>query len=979
MREFLKLLFVIFLFGQATFGFALDPKKAITQYTHNVWQTDDGLPQNSVNAIVQSLDGYLWLGTQQGLARFDGMRFTVFHSRNTKEIRHSYVSALFVDKEGSLWIGTGEGGLSQLKDGRFTAISAEETLSGCTVSSICGSKDGGLWIGTAGGGLSRFRAGQFTNYSMKEGLPSNNIIAVYEDLKGTLWVGTEDGGLARFKDGTFTVITTAEGLSSNAVLSLYEDRHENLWIGTRGGGLDRLKNGRLTVYTTRNGLTSNDVMSVREDRDGNLWIGTNGGGLNRFANGTFTAYTTREGLSSDIVSSLWGEDNEGSLWIGTFGGGLNRLRDGKFLTYTTQEGLANDRVRPIYQSRDGSVWIGTEGGGVSHLQNGRFTNYTTHEGLAADIVRAIYEGREGSLWFGTSEGLSRLKGGVFTTYTTKNGLVSDYVRALYEDLEGSLWIGTNEGLNRLKDGVFAAYTTKDGLANNIVRILGQSREGSLWIGTDGGLNRFKEGKLTTLTEGGLSGHSVLALYEDRSGTLWIGTDGVGLIRLKNGQMTKFTIDEGLFDNTVFEILEDEFGDLWMGSNKGIFRVSKKELEDFAAGGIRSIISVAYSVADGIKNSECNHGSPSGFRTRDGKLWIATIRGVVVIDPAHITANQVVPPVIIEEFIVDRIAGGFHEGARLPAGSRIFEFHYTGLSLLAPEKVKFKIKLEGFDKDWVDVGTRRVAYFTNIPPGKYRFRVIACNNDGVWNRTGASFDFILKPYFYQTVFFYVLCGLSVAAMVLGGFRIRVRQLRAREKLLTLQVEERTEELEQANRELEHLSLTDKLTDMANRRSFEAFLDREWGRCSREGRPLSLIMADIDFFKAYNDTYGHQAGDECLRKIAHVLKKNVSRAGDLAARYGGEEFIIVLSETGTEGAVVVAKKIMSAVEALRMAHETSKVSEYVTISLGCASCVPSRESGSSSLIKAADGALYQSKQNGRNRISIVNFSPVKLSVT
>ncbi|MGZ5452888.1 MAG: ligand-binding sensor domain-containing diguanylate cyclase [Candidatus Aminicenantales bacterium] len=695
--------------------------------------------------------------------------------------------------------------------------------------------------------------------------------------------------------------------------------------------------------------------------------------MNRFADGTFTAFTTREGLSSDIVSSLWGEDNEGSLWIGTFGGGLNRLRDGKFLTYTTQEGLANDRVRPIYQSRDGSVWIGTEGGGVSHLQNGRFTNYTTREGLAANIVRAIYEGRDGSLWFGTSEGLSRFKRGVFTTYTTRNGLASDYIRAVSEDLEGSLWIGTNEGLNRLKDGVFATYTTKDGLANNIVRILDQSRDGSLWIGTDGGLNRFKEGRLTNLTKDGLAGHSVLALYEDSSGALWMGTDGVGLIRLKNGQMTMFTIDEGLFDDTAFEILEDEFGDLWMGCNKGIFRVSKKELEDLAAGLTRSFRSVAYGAGDGIKSSECNHGSPSGIKTRDGKLWLATIRGVVVIDPAQIKSNQVVPPVIIEGFMVNRMAGVYHEGARLPAGSKIFEFHYTGLSLLAPEKVEFKFKLEGFDEDWVDVGTRRVAYFTNIPPGKYRFRVIACNNDGVWNRAGASFDFVLRPYFYQTIYFYVLCGLGVAAIVLGGFRTRVGQLKARAKRLTLIVEERTGELEHANRELEHLSLTDKLTDMPNRRSFEAFLDREWGRCSREGRPLSLIMADIDFFKLYNDTYGHQAGDECLRKIAQALKKKIHRAGDLAARYGGEEFIIILTETGPEGAAVVAKRITSAVEDLRMVHATSKVSEYVTVSLGCASYIPIRESVSTSLIKAADGALYQSKHNGRNRMTMVSFSP------
>jgi diguanylate cyclase (GGDEF)-like protein len=975
----LKLLCGLLLFGHATFTFSLNPKIAITQYTHDRWLTENGLPQNSVNAIIQTADGYIWLGTQEGLARFDGVRFTVFNNRNTKEIRHNFVSALCMDKEGSLWLGTDGGGLSRLQDGRFTAYSTEEGLSSPIVRSICMSRNGGLWIGTGGGGLNRFRDGRFVTYGLKEGLPSNDILVVYEDRQGTLWVGTESDGLARFKDGAFTVFTTAEGLANNTVQALYEDRQENLWIGTRGGGVNRLKNGRWTTYSTRNGLTNNKVMSILEDRDGNLWIGTNGGGLNRFADDKFSAFSARNGLASDIVLSIWGEDSEGSLWIGTSGGGLSRLRDGKFLTYSTQEGLANNRVRPILESRDGSVWIGTEGGGLSRLKNGRFTNYTTHEGLADNVVRAIYEDREGSLWFGTGAGLNRLKNGIFTTYTKKNRLANNYVRAIYEDLEGSLWVGTNGGLNRLKNGVFTTYTTKDGLANNLVRILDRTRDGSIWIGTDGGLNRFKDGTLTTLAKEKLSGHSILALYEDKGGALWIGTDGFGLNRWQDGRLTTFTMNDGLFDNNLFEILEDERGNLWMGSNRGIFTVRKKALEEFAEGRIRSFSSVVYGAADGIKSSECNHASPSGFKTRDGKLWFATIRGVVVIDPANITENQVVPPVVIEGFLVDGIAIGLLKGTRLPAGSRKFEFHYSSMSLLAPEKVKFKFKLEGFDKDWLDVSTRRAAYFTNIPPGRYRFHVIACNNDGVWNETGASFAFYLRPYFYQTIYFYVLCGLTALALALGIFRIRVRQMKAREKQLILLVEERTKELALANQELEHLSLTDKLTNIANRRSLDAFLDQEWGRCLREGRPLSLIMVDIDFFKAYNDTYGHQAGDDCLRKMAGVLKENINRAGDLAARYGGEEFIIILSATGAEGAAAVAERLKAAVAALGIVHEASSVATYVTISLGCASCVPSPESDSTSLISAADEALYHSKRNGRNRISMADLPPIHPSAS
>jgi len=784
--------------GLPTVSFALDPKKAITQYNHNVWQAESGLPQNSVNAMIQTRDGYLWLGTQEGLVRFDGVRFAVFNSKSVAGLKINYITALFEDAQGTLWIGTNGGGLSRLKDGVFTNYSTDEGLSSRLVRSVYGSKDGSLWIGTGGGGLNRFKDERFTIYDAKESLPSNDVLVVFEDQMGTLWIGTEGGGLARFKDGAFTVFTTKEGLSSNVVLSLYEDHDDILWIGTRDGGLNRYKDGRFAVYTTRDGLRSNNVMSVREDRDGSLWIGTNGGGLNRFANGKFTAFTTKEGLSSDIVSSLCGEDREGSLWIGTYGGGLNRLSDGKFLTFTTLEGLGNNRVRPIYESRDGSVWIGTEGGGLSRLKDGQFTTYTTRDGLAADDVRAIYEGRDGCLWIGTSGGLNRWKDGAFSTTTTKNGLVNDYVRALYEDREGNLWIGTNGGLNRLKNGVFSTITTKDGLTNNFIRIIHQARDGNIWVGTNGGLNLFKGGSLTAFaTIDQLSGLVVLCIYEDESGTFWIGTQSAGLNRFKEGRLTAFTTKQGFYDDNVFQILEDGNENLWMSCNNGVFKVGKRELEDFAAGRIRSITSTAYGVADGMKSKECDHASPGGYKTRDGKLWFGTIRGAAVIDPSNMAGNRVIPPVAIEEFIVDRNAVELRGSPRLPAGSKNFEFQYTGLSLLAPDKVKFKYKLEGFDKDWMEAGTRRGAYYTNIPPGNYRFRVTACNNEGVWNEAGADFGFYLKPYFYQTTYFYVLCGLGVMSLGLGGYRVRVRQLKAREKHLTRLVKDRTIELQDAN--------------------------------------------------------------------------------------------------------------------------------------------------------------------------------------
>jgi PAS domain S-box-containing protein len=776
---------------------ALDPSKAITQYNHDIWQTEEGLPQNSVKAIVQTRDGYLWLGTQAGLARFDGVHFTVFNQRNTAAIKNSNVLALLEDHAGNLWIGTYGGGLVRLKDGQFTNFTTKEGLPNDVIYTLYEDRERNLWIGTHGGGLSRWREGKFTTFTTKDGLSHNFVRALCEDRAGYLWIGTDGGGLSRFKDGKFSSLTKKDGLASNIVLSLYEDRQGSLWIGTYDGGLSRWQHGEFTTYTKKDGLASNAILAIYEDRAGNLWVGAYGGGLNRLQGKSFTAFTAKEGLSDAGVRCLY-EDREGSLWIGTHSGGLNRLRDGKFTSFTTKEGLSNDLVFPIYEDRAGNLWIGTEGSGLNRLKDGRVTVYTTKDGLANNFVWSLHEGRDGSLWIGTGSGLSRLKDGRFTTYTTREGLSNDMIWALYESQDGSLWIGTfGGGLNRLKDGKVTAYTRKDGLPDVGVRYIHEDRAGNLWVGTNsGGLAQFRDGKFTTFTtREGLTSDNIRSLHEDQQGNLWIGTLS-GLNRLQNGRVTAYTTKEGLFDDLIWQILEDGQGNLWLSSSRGIFRVSRQELDAFAQGKSRTITSVAYGKADGLKSSQGNGGAqPMGWKSRDGRFWFSTVKGVAMIDPQQIKTNELPPPVFIEQALVNGRALPLNERIQLPPDQEKFEFHYTGLSLLAPGKVWFKTKLEGFDQDWVEVGTRRVAYYTNLPPGQYRFRVQACNNDGVWNETGASLDFYLAPRFYQTRTFYALCALAALLLGAGLYLLRIRHLKAREKELVRLVAERTRELEQ----------------------------------------------------------------------------------------------------------------------------------------------------------------------------------------
>lgn len=771
---------------------SLDSKKALTQYICNKWEVEDGLPQNTVNAIIQSRDSYIWVGTHSGLARFDGVRFTIFDKENTDGINNNNVMALAEDREGALWFGT-SGGLTRLSHGKFTTYTTNEGLPHNQIYSIYEDKAGNLWVGT-GGGLSRFRDGKFTNFTTQEGLSHNIARSIFEDREGSLWIGTEGGGLNRFRNGAFTVYTVKSGLSSDIILSICEDSGGSLWVGTYGGGLNRLRNGIFTSQAVFKGASNNSVYALLEDRAGNLWVGTDSRGLNRMDGGKLSAYAVKDGLSDALVRAIY-EDREGNLWVGARGGGLNRLRDGKFTNFTTKEGLSNDDIFPIYEDSHGNVWIGTNGGGLNRFKDGKFSTYTTKDGLANNLVWSIHEDTEGSLWVGTENGLSRLRDGKFSVFTTKDGLTSNIVWAINSDHEKNLWIGTNRGLNRLKDGKITAFTVEDGLSDPGVRYIHEDHERNLWVATNKGLSKWKDGKFIVYTmKDGLPQDQIKCIYEDQDGSLWIGTNG-GLSRFKNNVFTSFGKKDGLIDGAVYQILDDLNGNLWITSSRGPFRVRKQELEDFAQGKIRSFASGVYTKADGLVSTQCNSGAqPMGYRTKDGRLWFPTAKGVAVIDPNNIKLNSLIPPILIERVISNKRSLDLGQSPVLPPGQERIEFHYASLSFTAPENVRFRYKLEGLDKDWIEAGGRRIAYYTNLPPGVYHFRVTASNNDGLWNEVGAAFTFSLQPHFYQTKWFYGLCICTSGFLILGGYRIRVRSLEVREQRLTQLVNDRTMELQ-----------------------------------------------------------------------------------------------------------------------------------------------------------------------------------------
>ncbi len=758
-------------------------------YRLDSWQTEQGLPQNTVASIVQTPEGYLWLATQEALVRFDGIRFQVFSPGNTPGLASNSIVRLLAAPDGSLWIGTDGGGLAHLQEGKITSLTRRDGLPHDRVQALLGDGEGGLWIGTAGGLAHLRRDGKLATVPVN-GLRDVAVSALCRDREGELWVGTSDTGAFRLVNGRTEPLTTRQGLSDDRVETLYTDGGGSLWIGTYRG-LNRLRDGHLTAYTTRDGLASDEVSALREDRDGNLWIGTRRG-LSRLRGGRLVAAGTPP--IDDILALL--EDREGNLWIGTGSSGLQRLKDVAFGPLSPDSAVQGRVVWSLFEDHDGGLWIGTTEG-LYHVVAGATTVFTRRHGLPDDVVRSVLRDRDGDLWAGTNAGLARLRGGRFEAVGPGQGLPRGLVLALYEDPRGRLWVGTGRGLY-LRDrdrGRFTPFTTANGLPNDRIFSLHEDRGGTFWVGTRMGLARLRGQRFETVHEGALGHSAVFAFHEDRAGDLWIGTNA-GLHRLSHGLVTVFTAAEGLFDDTAYQILEDSRGFLWMSCNRGIHRVLKSDLLAFAAGRLRTIPSFSYGVTDGMPSAEgCGASQPAACRIRDGRFLFPNLRGVVATRPEQVPLNLLPPPVVIEELLVDGEAVAPRAGLQLPPDKRTFEIHFTSLSLVAPEKVRFRYRLEGLDRDWVDAGSRRTAWFTNLPPGAYTFRVTASNNDGVWSPASAAVSFRLEPHLYQTPWFAFLCAALLAAFAAGVWRLRVHGIRERERYLLVVVEERTHALQE----------------------------------------------------------------------------------------------------------------------------------------------------------------------------------------
>src|SRR5271165_949997 len=774
------------LLGGCTCSFALNPSLDISQYGHTAWTIRDGFSPGTAFAMAQTPDGYLWLGTEFGLFRSDGVRFLPWQPPVGQQLPERPY-ALLVSRDGTLWIGT-FGGLASWNNGKLTQypeVGAE------FITSLLEDREGTVWAGelggspgTTGGRLCAIQNGSTQCYG-QDGTFGSFVWSLGEDSSGALWAGAESG-LWHWKPGP----PKRYAVPGVRLADLAQSGDGRLIVGIRGGALRQVVGDKLEAYPLRSAMNSNATLPDRDidankllrDRDGGLWIGTNQRGLIHVHNGRTDVFTAESGLSGNIIAGLF-EDREGNIWVST-AGGLDRFRELPVTTVSTKQGLSSDNVHSVIATTDGSTWIATRDG-LTRWQKGQTTILRKADGLPDDFVQSLYQDHAGRIWVSTGHGLAWFNNGRFVSV---DGVPSAEVYSITGDNAGNLWLSGNKGLSHLREGRLIENLpwTALGHRQQAKVIVFDQQRGGLWLGfwQDKVVEYFKDGqvRLSYTAADGMTAGPVASVRLDRDGAVWAATQNGGVSRIKDGRITTLTTSNGLPCDKIHWTTEEDHRSLWLYTACGLLRKPRSQVDAWISDPRRRVDPMVWDAVDGA----LPWGSPSSFgptlaKAADGKLWLVTREDIEVVDPPHLALNKLAPPVHIEKIVADHklywqnLPEASLSSLHLPARIHDLQIFYAALSLAAPEKVHFKYRLAGQDNDWREVVNDRDVQYSNLGPGTYRFRVIACNNSGVWNEQGDSLEFSIAPAYYQTNWFRAFCAVLVLALVWAIYRIRVRQL------------------------------------------------------------------------------------------------------------------------------------------------------------------------------------------------------------
>ena len=957
-------------------------QRPLRDYTVDVWTSRNGLPHNSLRGIGQTPDGLLWMATWEGLVRYNGHEFITYDRGSVPGLPDNGIGALHVDAKGALWVGDSRGNLIRHDpQGRWHHLLREPPAPGVLIQAMTSDAQGRLWLLYEGKGLGYLdAAGQVQYTPPPDDVPmALTYPAMVADSVGQIWIGTLDGLVMRDTEGVLQRAPASYGLPAGPVWP-YRAADGVLWI-VAGNRIYRMRDGKPELqYSVEEGTY---LTAMLIDSRGQVWVGTESDGLLRISASGAERMPPGKTLPGGRIISLY-EDAEGSIWVGA-NGGLYRLREALFTSYGRSDGLSGEYIRTVLEDRRGRIWVGSAQGLDRIAADGRITRIPLEAdpGDAVVSVLSLALARDGSVWVGTfADGVIRIDpDDGMTRHGPVHELGSGNIRALVVDDDGTVWAGTQGGLLHIAGGQVMRPDIA-GLPQELITALGL-HQGQLWVGSTEGVRIVRAQRVERLALSDLGGARSVFGLQSIGQSMWICTDR-GLYRWRDGQLGRIGLEQGLPVDTVFQLVPDRLGNVWISSNRGVLRTDMVSLNEVADGRLARVEVERYSEIDGMANAQANGTSgPAAMLDSRGRYWVVTAGGLAMADPMHLRQlrERTPPPSMLEQVRVNGVEQDWRNApVRVPGGARV-GISYIGLSYLVSDRIRYRTRLLGLDKDWVERGGQRSVEYIGLPPGEYTLEVAAMHPGGQWSAQPAQLRFSVAPLWWQNIWIWAAVLVVLLLVWAGLYRYGIYRYKARSQRLARLVDQRTYDLQlqaesllAANQEktrlLERLreqseayerqAREDPLTGLPNRRVFDEALAREFARHQRSGHPLCLVVLDIDHFKAVNDRFSHAAGDQVLKEVGMLLR-SACREGDLPARLGGEEFALLLADTTTTDAEQLCVRLQ---DLFHGRNDWAGVEGLaVTFSAGLVQ-VSDDDHAPADLYERADRALYRAKNNGRN---------------